>query len=302
MKRYEFVDKMRNFDRFFANLLGKFDNNFYGKLFTIGEANIVAEIYNNESLSAKDISTNLNINKGQLSTMINSLVKNNIVIRISNKEDKRSYILSLSEKGRQLYLEQTHIVREGLIEETSIFSSNEKYRLESAMINFQRTYEKKNSIRIYEAAFNDFGFVADLHSRVYTKLGYDLLIQKHILTSLLKYMDNPSQGKIWIAEVNNVRVGSIGIVAAEDDYWEIHWFAVDDKYQGMGIGQKLLDELMQFIQKKQIKNVYLWTINELIGARNLYAKYGFTLTESSPNKKWKNNETIDEKWEWFTKK
>lgn len=299
MNRYEFVDKMRAFDRFYANLLGKFDNNFYGNLFTLGEANIVAEIYNNQSLSATDISTNLTINKGQLSKMINHLVKNNIVIRIPNKEDKRSYILSLSEKGKQLYLEQTHIVREGLIEETAIFSSNEKDRLESAMISFQRTYEKKNVIKIYEAAFEDFGFVADLHSRVYTDLRYDLSIQKHVLTSLLDYMDNPSHGKIWIAEVNNLRVGSIGIVAAEDNSWEVHWFAVDDKYQGMGIGQKLLAELMQFIHENQIESVYLWTINELVGARNLYAKHGFTMTKSSPNNTWKNNEVIDEKWEWF---
>lgn len=88
-------------------------------------------------------------------------------------------------------------------------------------------------------------------------------------------MDNPSQGKLWIAEVNNVRVGSIGI------------------------GQNLLAELMKFIHENQIESVYLWTINELSGARNLYTKHGFTMTKSSPNNTWKNNEVIDEKWEWI---
>lgn len=112
-------------------------------------------------------------------------------------------------------------------------------------------------------------------------------------------MDNPSQGKLWIAEVNNVRVGSIGIVAAEDNSWEVYWFAVDDNYRGMGIGQNLLAKLMKFIHENQIESVYLWTINELSGARNLYAKHGSTMTKSAPNNTWKNNEVIDEKWEWI---
>jgi len=52
---------------------------------------------------------------------------------------------------------------------------------------------------------------------------------------------------------------------------------------------------MQFITKKQVQYVYLWTINELTQARNLYARSEFTLTEAVPTTEWKNKELMDEK-------
>lgn len=55
---------------------------------------------------------------------------------------------------------------------------------------------------------------------------------------------------------------------------------------------------MSFVATKQLSHVYLWTINELTQARNLYARSGFTLTEAIPTKKWKKHEVMDEKWEW----
>lgn len=298
MKNYEFVDKMRSFDRFFANLLSKFDNLFYGDLFTIVEANVVSEIYKNQTMTATEISTKLNINKGQLSKIINRLVKTQVILRVANDQDKRAYLLTLSENGKKMYEEQRQVVRDGLLHETSVFSKGEKDRLEQAMTSFINTYQKQNTWEIVEVTSQDIGFVADLHSRVYTNLGYDLTLQQHILTSLLSYTKQPQSGKIWVAKVNNQRVGSIGIVQTNEHLWEVHWFAVDENYQGLGIGQKLLDQLMDYLEEQQIEQVFLWTINELVAARNLYTKYGFTLTESRPNKTWKSDEVIDEKWEW----
>lgn len=298
MTNLQFIDKFRGFNRFYANLLGKFDFKFYGELFTIGEANVVAEIYNNHALSAKDISENLTMNKGQLSKMLNKLEKNGIIIRVPDKEDKRSFILSLTEKGKQMYLEQTEIVRAGLREELVPYSKQEIQRLDCAMTVFKNTYEKNNLIEICEAKIQDIGFVADLHSRVYSELGYHYAIQTHILNSLSHYTEQPHSGKIWLAKVNGVRVGSIGIVENDTANWEIHWFAVDAEYQHLGLGKQLLETLMNFVATKQLSHVYLWTINELTQARNLYARSGFTLTEAIPTKKWKKHEVMDEKWEW----
>jgi DNA-binding MarR family transcriptional regulator/GNAT superfamily N-acetyltransferase len=298
MTNLHFIDKFREFNRFYANLLGKFDFKFYGELFTIVEANVVAEIYNNNRISAKDISDRLMINKGQLSKMINKLEKDDIVLRTEDKSDKRSYILALTSKGIQMYLQQIETVRQGLKEELHSYSDQEIQRLNTAMTIFKNTYEKKNEIDIEEGGIQDIGFIADLNSRVYTELGYDNVIQAHILTTLLQYTKKPTHGKIWIAKVNNVPVGSIGIVENEKNKWEIHWFAVDSKYQHLGLGKGLLDKLMEYLIENGIQQVYLWTINELAQARNLYVRSGFTLSEATPTKKWKNKEVMDEKWVW----
>ena len=45
MTNLQFIDKFRGFNRFYANLLGKFDFKFYGELFTIGEANEIGRAH-----------------------------------------------------------------------------------------------------------------------------------------------------------------------------------------------------------------------------------------------------------------
>jgi len=47
------------------------------------------------------------------------------------------------------------------------------------------------------------------------QIGYHYAIQTYILTSLIRYTEKPRSGKIWIAKVNGIRVGSIGIVENE---------------------------------------------------------------------------------------
>lgn len=154
------------------------------------------------------------------------------------------------------------------------------------------------SVNISLAKIDEIGFVVDLHSRVYTELGYGLPIQKHIMTSLIHFIDNYEQGWLWIAKVNDIKVGTIGLVK-EDDQWKIRWFVVDHTYQRLGIGRALLDTLMRFVARdREIEHLELGTINELTAARKLYQEYGFQLIVSTPNQKWKENEVLDEVWEW----
>jgi len=87
------------------------------------------------------------MNKGQLSKMLNKFEKNGFVVRVPDNNDKRSFILSLTEKGTQMYLEQIEIVRLGLREELLPYSKQEIQRLDCAMTIFKNTYEKKQSHR-----------------------------------------------------------------------------------------------------------------------------------------------------------
>lgn len=157
---------------------------------------------------------------------------------------------------------------------------------------------KKNlPMTIALAEIDEIGFVVELHSRIYTKLGYGLAIQKHIMSSLIRFIDSYKEGRLWIAKVNGVKVGTIGLVL-EEQQWKIRWFLVDSAYQGLGIGKELLETLMQFVMASPIEHLELGTIDELIAARALYTAYGFQLTQSQPTNQWKEHEVVDEVWEW----
>nr|OTO68626.1 hypothetical protein A5866_000824 [Enterococcus sp. 12C11_DIV0727] len=79
-------------------------------------------------------------------------------------------------------------------------------------------------------------------------------------------------------------------------WWQVRWFAVDSKYQGLGIGKKLVEKVMKYIEKRNISKIFLWTVKDLSAARSLYGKNGFLLKESVTNEEWKDTIVVEEKW------
>jgi GNAT superfamily N-acetyltransferase len=47
----------------------------------------------------------------------------------------------------------------------------------------------------------------------------------------------------------------------------------------VGLGQLLMQEAIAFCKTVRFNQVYLWTFAGLTGARHLYEKFGFALTE-----------------------
>lgn len=84
--------------------------------------------------------------------------------------------------------------------------------------------------------------------------------------------------------------------------WDINtsipWFgiAVADKYQGQGIGQKLIGEVCSYLQQKNYGGLILRTSTQNIPAQKLYEKCGFERMGTHPSgeylyiKRWKKND------------
>lgn len=66
------------------------------------EISIIKITYYNENIILKDIVDSLNIPKSTLTSVINRLENQDIIKREKNPNDKRSYILILTEKGKAI--------------------------------------------------------------------------------------------------------------------------------------------------------------------------------------------------------
>ncbi|OTN89761.1 hypothetical protein A5819_002259 [Enterococcus sp. 7E2_DIV0204] len=292
----EFIGNFRGFNRYYSNLLSKFDKNLYDKLLNLVESRVVTEIFNNVTITAREISDNLNINKSQLSRIIAQLEKKGIIERKSIAGDKRSYTIFLTAEGKKIHQEQVENIRKGLYEELSGYNKKELFLLNLAMNIFRNTYERNHKIMIYEGKTKDLGFISDLHCRIYTEMKYKDSFQKYVFLSIANSIDSIKQSNIWIAEVDGIRVGTIAIVETNKGWWQVRWFAVDSKYQGLGIGKKLVEKVMKYIEKRNISKIFLWTVKDLSAARSLYGKNGFLLKESVTNEEWKDTIVVEEKW------
>lgn len=68
----------------------------------IGEIPILMELSHKGSINQKDLTKELHINKATTSREIKKLIAKGYVKRRREEEDKRNYIISLTEKGREI--------------------------------------------------------------------------------------------------------------------------------------------------------------------------------------------------------
>jgi len=291
-----FIDCFRKFNRYYSDLLSGFDQQLYGDFFSLIEDRVVTEIAANGSIRPSAISKQLNLNKSQLSKILTKLEQNNIIVRKPSENDKRAFDISLTAKGAQLQSQQVIKVQSGLKEILAPYSTNELVRIDQAMTTIQATLQQQHHITITKGGLADLGYIADLHCRVYTDTGYNETFQRYVFQGLSQYAADHLNGEIWIANIDNVRVGTISLVKTAADDWQVRWFVVDPSYQGHGIGKRLVQTMMAYVKDQQISSVYLWTISELEAARSLYARQGFTLISSKPNHEWKAETVTEEKW------
>ncbi|WP_430786553.1 GNAT family N-acetyltransferase [Virgibacillus flavescens] len=152
------------------------------------------------------------------------------------------------------------------------------------------------TIRPYKSG--DLGFIAHLHGKLYDKTyKFGPKFEYYVMKGLTKFMVDSDAGELWIAEVNGEIAGSIAITHFSDTVAQLRWFVLDETYQGMGIGKKLMETAINYCAENDYQSIFLWTVSILSAARHLYQKFNFTLTEEKPNDEWTGKNLIEERWD-----
>ncbi len=94
-----------------------------------------------------------------------------------------------------------------------------------------------------------------------------------VLSNPKEYVINPG-GFIFFAKYNNEIVGVVSLIN-QKTFFELSKMAVSPKYQGLKIGQKLMDFTIEFSKNKGWKSITLYSHRTLKAAINLYKKVGF---------------------------
>lgn len=126
------------------------------------------------------------------------------------------------------------------------------------------------------------GRIIELHGSYYSKYwNLGLYFEAKVATEMAEFLSrfNPEHDGAWFAQLEGKLVGGIFIDGNQRDTEgaRLRWFILDEAYQGLGIGNLLIDEVMNFCRQKQFSRVYLTTFEGLTTARHLYEKHGFKL-------------------------
>ena len=89
---------------------------------------------------------------------------------------------------------------------------------------------------------------------------------------------------MWVAGLSGKVVGMVGLHRNENHepgVFELQRMYVLPRYQSMGIGKRMLTELITHTKKHRMKMIVLTTSNTQVAAIQLYMKYGFKVANES---------------------
>ncbi len=85
-------------------------------------------------------------------------------------------------------------------------------------------------------------------------------------------------GFIYYASVDDKVVGTVTLMKVDNGIYELGKMAVTAKYQGKGIGNKLLAHCIAKAKSIGAETIILYSNTKLVPAIELYKKYGFVAT------------------------
>jgi N-acetylglutamate synthase-like GNAT family acetyltransferase len=135
------------------------------------------------------------------------------------------------------------------------------------------------------------GRIAELHGNYYNKYwSFGLFFEAKVATELSKLLtdNNSSLNGFWVASVKNKIIGSIAIAGDQKKKNEarLRFFIISPDYQGLGVGNLLMEKAISFCKDSGFKEVYLTTFAGLDAAKHLYEKWGFKLIEEKEDTTW----------------
>ena len=139
---------------------------------------------------------------------------------------------------------------------------------------------------------------SEFYSRVW---GFDQHYESVIAKSVGEFLSRFDTEKdfIQIVHYQNKITGGITIDHRDGKIAQLRWFILSDELRGLGVGNQLINEAMQFINQKKFDQVFLTTFEGLDGARYLYEKNGFKLSEEKMASNW-GKEVKEQRFDWYS--
>jgi ribosomal protein S18 acetylase RimI-like enzyme len=99
-------------------------------------------------------------------------------------------------------------------------------------------------------------------------------IDEEMLSNPKKYIIDKG-GYIFFAEVNNEIAGTFALIKVQEGVYELAKMAVDEKFQGHKIGNKMMEFAIQKVKGLSATKLILFSNTMLGPAIHLYRKFGF---------------------------
>ncbi len=245
-------------------------------------------------LSVTQAADILNVSHPAISKIAVKMQQAELIYKTPDADDERRYFLALDKKSMHLLSKIDPILREMRTHLDTLINA-QKHPLLDSLTEFEHIYEQTGLVKPVLNALAKQAQPAQTsvlswqpqYKADFYRLNYAWL-EKYFNGQLndldQQALDSPQSyylargGYIWFAKFDNTVVGCIALANHKNGCYEVSKMAVDEQYQGDGIGRRLLLIALDKARELNASSVYLETSSLLANALTLYRHMGFSET------------------------
>ena len=294
------ISAVRAFNRFYTRQLGVLGPRLLGP-FSLSEARVLYELAHRDGVAAKEIGTELDLDPGYLSRIVQKFDDDGLINRKPLPADRRQHQLSLTARGRQAFARLDRSSHDDVAGMLRPLRENDRRRLTAAMATIEGLLDRTQApaATLREPRPGDMGWVVQSHGAQYAgEYGFDSSFEALVAEIAAKFLRSfdASRERCWIGELDGAPVGSVFLVRHDDEVAKLRLLLVEPAGRGQGLGKQLVTECIAFARACGYRKITLWTQSILTAARKIYQDAGFVLVATEPHRSFGQN-LIGETWE-----
>ena len=295
------AEAVRTFNRFYTTRIGALGDSYADSGFSLTEVRVLYELAHRDDPTASEIAEALSLDPGYLSRMLASFRKRGLLTTRPDANDRRHSRLRLTSEGRRAFAPLDRRAREEIVALLEPLGIAERTRMLEAMTTIRRALDGQaiaESFTLREHRPGDIGWIVHRHGALYAEeYGYDERFEALVAAIVARFIQklDRKRERCWIAERDGQIVGTIFVVAKSKTTAQLRLLLVEPSARGLGLGARLVDEVVRFSRDAGYKRIDLWTQSELTSARRLYEAAGFKRVSTKRHKMF-GKTTIAESW------
>ncbi|MFJ2826984.1 GNAT family N-acetyltransferase [Streptomyces sp. NPDC087263] len=290
------VQDIRSFNRFYTNVIGALD---YGRHlyapYTLTESRVLYELAHSPRTDIADLRTELSLDAGYLSRILNRFEQDGLVERAPSEKDPRRRRVTLTARGREAAGLLDERARETVGSLLATVPPADRPRLAEALRTVRTLLgdgrgraPRREDVVLREPGPGDLGWIVQRNAALYAaeygwNTDYEGLVAR-IVADFAEDRD-PHLERVWIAELDGRPVGCV--MCVRDDApatARLRLLLVEPDARGLGVGDQLVTTVKDFARGVGYHDLVLWTNDVLAAARRVYQRHGFVLVSEKPHR------------------
>jgi DNA-binding MarR family transcriptional regulator/GNAT superfamily N-acetyltransferase len=277
------VAAVRGFNRFYTNVIGLLRGKYLDTPYSLTEARLLFELAQRDTSEVTDLRRTVDIDPGYLSRILARFDADGLISRQRSAADGRRQIIRLTGSGHSVVASLDARSAEQTRDMLAAVRDDDRRKLLDAMRVITETLTESPRPRGYllrPPRPGDMGWVVQRNAALYTQeYGWDDSYEALVARIVADYVDNrdPEAEAAWIAEVDGTPAGCVFCVRENATTARLRLLLVEPWARGLGIGSRLVEEVLRFARQAGYTEITLWTNDVLTDARRIYQRAGFSM-------------------------